>query len=258
MLAVTQVDKKVQMTWNDIGGMRALNYNTPDNSTEFSFVETAERNILGGACISFAGTNGKKHATIGDGDVSVINVASIAGQTLDGNHNIDVMTINGKPVVGTSESMSFVLDSSFDVYKQDVVHYNGAFNGKKLLYITNENNEYVVKENNELSFEGGNLSAKAFIMQSDRNLKTDIREDCFEKEMPSLHGFKWKDSSIQSYGFVAQELEEGGFAHLVTENDGIKGVDYMAALSYKVAQLERENKMLARSIAELYEKLNIK
>ena len=89
-------------------------------------------------------------------------------------------------------------------------------------------------------------------------MKTDIREDCFVREMPSLHGFKWKDSSIQSYGFIAQELEEAGFEHLVTEHNGIKGVDYMAALSYKVAQLERENKMLAQSLVNLYEKLNIK
>jgi hypothetical protein len=95
-------------------------------------------------------------------------------------------------------------------------------------------------------------------MQSDRNMKTDIREDCFAKEMPSLHGFKWKDTSVQSYGFIAQELEEEGFGHLVTEHDGIKGVDYMAALSYKVAQLEHENKMLQRSLFDLYDKLNIK
>ena len=76
--------------------------------------------------------------------------------------------------------------------------------------------------------------------------------------MPPIHGFKWIDSSIQSYGFIAQELEEAGFEHLVTERDGIKGVDYMAALSYKVAQLEHENKMLQRSWCDLYDKLNIK
>jgi hypothetical protein len=95
-------------------------------------------------------------------------------------------------------------------------------------------------------------------MQSDRNLKTDIREDCFVREMPSLHGFKWKDSSIQSYGFIAQELEEAGFEHLVTEHNGIKGVDYMAALSYKVAQLEQENEMLWDAIHDLQQKLNNK
>jgi hypothetical protein len=106
--------------------------------------------------------------------------------------------------------------------------------------------------------DGGNVRAKAFIMSSDRNLKTDVREDCFEKEMPSLHGFKWKDSSIQSYGFIAQELEEAGFEHLVTEHNGIKGVDYMAALSYKVAQLEQENEMLWDAIHDLQQKLNNK
>ena len=45
--------------------------------------------------------------------------------------------------------------------------------------------------------------ARAFAMTSDRNLKTDIREDCFSREMPAIHGFKWKDSSVQAYGFIA-------------------------------------------------------
>ena len=45
--------------------------------------------------------------------------------------------------------------------------------------------------------------ARAFAMTSDRNLKTDICEDCFSREMPAIHGFKWKDSSVQAYGFIA-------------------------------------------------------
>ena len=98
--------------------------------------------------------------------------------------------------------------------------------------------------------------AKAFAMKSDRNLKTDIREDCFDREMPSIHGFKWIDSSAQSYGFVAQELEESGFQELVYEApDGNKTVDYMAALSYKIAQLENENKRLWQEIEELKKKI---
>jgi len=102
------------------------------------------------------------------------------------------------------------------------------------------------------------MQAKAFVMSSDRNLKTDIREDCFAKELPAIHGFKWKDTSVQSYGFIAQELEEAGFDHLVINGRNGKGVDYMAALSYKVAQLERENQMLKQSISDLYDKLNNK
>ena len=98
--------------------------------------------------------------------------------------------------------------------------------------------------------------AKAFAMKSDRSLKTDIREDCFDREMPALHGFKWIDSSVQSYGFIAQELEESGFQELVHETpDGNKTVDYMAALSYKIARLENENKRLWQEIEELKKKI---
>jgi hypothetical protein len=258
MLAVTKTDDgSVEMTWNKIGGMKILKYNTPLDSSEFNFIDTAEHNILSGACISFSDTSGHQYTTVGSANVSDINIATIGGKTLDGAHNIDVMTINGKPTVGQNDSLSLVTDSSFNDYKGDVVHFtSGTPNGNSFLIIKSNGSEgYKIEEITDITISGGNLSAKAFIMSSDRNLKTDIREDCFEKEMPSLHGFKWKDSSVQSYGFIAQELEEGGFGHLVTEHDGIKGVDYMAALSYKVAQLERENEMLWDAIHDMQQKL---
>lgn len=257
MLAVTKNGSAVEMTWNEIGGMRLLNYHTPNSSAEFSFVETAEHNVLSGACVSFSG--GDRHTTIGKEGVPDINIATIGNQTLDGTHDISVMTINGKSVVGTSDVMTFVLDSSFNEYKKNLVHFNGDPNGSNMLFINrNNSDEYVITESSEITVSGGSLQAKAFVMSSDRNLKTDIREDCFAKELPAIHGFKWKDTSVQSYGFIAQELEEAGFDHLVINGRNGKGVDYMAALSYKVAQLERENQMLKQSISDLYDKLNNK
>ena len=175
------------------------------------------------------------------------------------------MSINGKAVVSTSsiDPLTVVETSVFNDYKKTLVHFNetNAVNAKLLLLNKNsETNEFFITQTNDIKVDDDNgyVIAKAFIMQSDRNLKTDIREDCFAKEMPSLHGFKWKDTSVQSYGFIAQELEEEGFGHLVTEHDGIKGVDYMAALSYKVAQLEQENEMLWNAIHDLQQKLNNK
>ena len=175
------------------------------------------------------------------------------------------MSINGKAVVSTSsiDPLTVVETSVFNDYKKTLVHFNETnADNAKLLLLNKDNttNEFFITQADDIKVDNstGQLIAKAFIMQSDRNLKTDIREDCFEKEMPSLHGFKWKDSSIQSYGFIAQEFEEAGFEHLVTEHNGIKGVDYMAALSYKVAQLEQENEMLWNAIHDLQQKLNNK
>lgn len=259
MLAVTNNNGEYAMTWNNIGGMKLKNFNTPGEEDEFSFIETAEQNILCGTCVSFSGSGGSRHAIIGYNTIADINIASIGGKTLDGTHDISVMTINGKSVVGTSDAMTFVLDNSFNEYKKNLVHFNGDPNGSNMLFINrNNSDEYVITESSEITVSGGSLQAKAFVMSSDRNLKTDIREDCFAKELPAIHGFKWKDTSVQSYGFIAQELEEAGFDHLVINGRNGKGVDYMAALSYKVAQLERENQMLKQSISDLYDKLNNK
>ena len=258
MLSVTQTG---DMTWSDIGGMKLLNYNGSEEKV-FSFVETAEHNVLKGTNISFAG--GSSHAVIGGSELRDITIASVGGQTLDGNTNIEFKKIETKEgtyeLVGSGNNIELISKTTFEEFEPKVAYKGGQYNNVAYVCTWSETGSGIATINysNQVSIEDGNVKAKVFSMQSDRNLKTDIREDCFEKEMPSIHGFKWKDSSIQSYGFIAQELEEAGFEHLVTEHNGIKGVDYMAALSYKVAQLEQENEMLWDAIHDLQQKLNNK
>ena len=257
MLSVTQTG---DMTWSDIGGMKLLNYNGSEEKV-FSFVETAEQNVLKGTNISFAG--GSSHAVIGGSELGDITIASVGGQTLDSSSDIKFKTIKTgesttHELVGAGE-IELIDKATFDAFKPTVA-YKGdeSESGNVCTMLTNSDGTVKINQSSQVTLNNGSVQAKTFIMSSDRNLKTDIRENCFALEMPPIHGFKWIDSSIQSYGFIAQELEEAGFEHLVTERNGIKGVDYMAALSYKVAQLERENKMLAQSLVNLYEKLNIK
>ena len=264
MLAVTHVENSsaVEMTWNKIGGMKLLNYHTPNSSAEFSFVDTAERNILSGVCVSFSGSS-IGYTTIGRERVSDINIKSVGGQTLSGTGNIDFKTI--KTLDGSSHDLigngtvELVDASTFNNFKSTVVYKGERREERSYICTWNEDTSSVIINYSSLvSVDNGTMQAKAFVMSSDRNLKTDIREDCFAKELPAIHGFKWKDTSVQSYGFIAQELEEAGFDHLVINGRNGKGVDYMAALSYKVAQLERENQMLKQSISDLYDKLNNK
>jgi hypothetical protein len=262
MLSVTESG---DMTWSDIGGMKLLNYNGSEEK-EFSFVETAEHNILKGTNIIFSGTDGSSHAVIGDSGLGNITIASVGGHTLDGSSNIEFKKIETKEgtyeLVGSGNNIELISKTTFEEFEPKVAYKGGQDDKDKEAYVCTWSETVsgvaTINYSNQVSIKDGNVRAKVFIMQSDRNLKTDIREDCFEKEMPSLHGFKWKDSSIQSYGFIAQELEEAGFKHLVTEHNGIKGVDYIAALSYKVAQLEQENEMLWDAIHDLQQKLNNK
>ena len=75
----------ITMSWDEMGGMKLLNFGREGSTGEFVFVETAEQNKLSGACVSFIG--GNRFTTIGPEDVKDISIASIGGCTLDGSVN---------------------------------------------------------------------------------------------------------------------------------------------------------------------------
>lgn len=100
------------------------------------------------------------------------------------------------------------------------------------------------------------IYAKQYFATSDERLKDNITV-CTQSEMPKVKEFNWKDTGSKSYGFIAQELEEAGFSELVsTDNNGLKRVDYNAALSLKVATLENENKALSDKISALEDEVS--
>ena len=75
----------ITMSWDEMGGMKLLNFGREGSTGKFEFVETAEQNKLSGACVSFIG--GNRFTTIGPEDVKDISIASIGGCTLDGSVN---------------------------------------------------------------------------------------------------------------------------------------------------------------------------
>lgn len=98
----------------------------------------------------------------------------------------------------------------------------------------------------------GAMYAQSFYASSDERLKTEIQTIEIENDVPDIKKFVWKDSSTISYGFIAQELEKAGYPEIVSEDDnGFKKVDYNAALSLKIASIQKENEELKNKILDL-------
>ena len=125
---------------------------------------------------------------------------------------------------------------------------NGTYKG-----ITVSNND--ANANYELMFHsGGNLYgtsgvycnpsndslyASSFYETSDISLKTDIVPILTSENSPVIKKFTWKENGNKTYGFIAQELEEQGYNELISvRDDGVKTVNYTAALALTVAKLQ--------------------
>jgi hypothetical protein len=98
----------------------------------------------------------------------------------------------------------------------------------------------------------GTLSSTIFNSLSDENKKTNISkiENATDilKEINSVE-FNWKDNGEKSAGVIAQELEKI-LPWLVSENEGIKSVNYSGLIAYLI----QSNKELADRIEKLENK----
>lgn len=83
------------------------------------------------------------------------------------------------------------------------------------------------------------LYASSFYETSDISLKTDIESILTSENSPIIKKFTWKENGNKTYGFIAQELEEQGYNELISvRDDGVKTVNYTAALALTVAKLQ--------------------
>ena len=99
------------------------------------------------------------------------------------------------------------------------------------------------------------LYATNFYTTSDRNAKTNIKEIEGSDNCPTVKQFDWKENGNKSYGFIAQELEEQGYTELVdTDDNGMKTVNYNAALSLVIGKMQAKIEELEKKILELENK----
>ena len=98
----------------------------------------------------------------------------------------------------------------------------------------------------------GSMYAMQYFASSDKRLKTNISEVTDTITLPTIKEFDFIDTSVHSYGYIAQELEACGHEELVsTDSSGYKKVDYNAAHSLHIAKLEKENADLKNRIEKL-------
>lgn len=98
----------------------------------------------------------------------------------------------------------------------------------------------------------GTMYAVQYFASSDKRLKTNISEVSDAITLPTIKEFDFIDTSVHSYGYIAQELEACGHEELVsTDSSGYKKVDYNAAHSLHIAKLEKENADLKNRIEKL-------
>lgn len=82
----------------------------------------------------------------------------------------------------------------------------------------------------------GTLFSVQFQSLSDEKVKTNVETIAGAVDtVKSLRGveFDWRDSGLRSSGVIAQEIERV-LPHLVTEENGVKSVNYMGVIGYLI------------------------
>ena len=136
---------------------------------------------------------------------------------------------------------------SFDrnTYNNDSLLFQipGMHVGDRKMYLTNNRGL-------TLNF-GAVYTPSGFYEESDINLKTNIKPIDFTNNI-ELVSFNWKKDGKQSYGVIAQQVEEC-YPELVStdESTGYKSVNYDAVLIIKCAQLENRIKQLEKELEDL-------
>lgn len=102
-------------------------------------------------------------------------------------------------------------------------------------------------DGNNVNLVNGQMFASAFNANSDINLKKNIEplNNCMNKiDKIDVYQYEWKKTSEQSFGVIAQQLEEIGLKHIVKENNGIKSVNYNELLSILIGAVKELNKKI--------------
>lgn len=141
--------------------------------------------------------------------------------------------------------------------KQDVLSFDwNTYNSDSLLFQipgthVDDRKMYLTSSRGLTLNFGAVYAPYGFYEESDINLKTNIKPIDFTNNI-ELVSFNWKKDGKQSYGVIAQQVEQY-YPELVStdESTGYKSVNYDAVLIIKCAQLENRIKQLEKELEDL-------
>ncbi len=194
-------------------------------------------------------------------DPSIIYVKTINNVPLlnDSSSNIECVKINGIPVINSSTDFHLVNDGSL---------WTELNNGNNIIsyeqqkrFITNvfidetgegdqRSAQIKFEFDSDVYVKEGQLYARKVFMASDEKLKTNITDAPYDIKLPELKEFVWKDTSVKSYGVIAQDVENIGLNELVNDNGEKKSVDYIPLLCLMIKNLQKR-------VESLEEQLNL-
>lgn len=184
-------------------------------------------------------------------DLKTINGKSLLTNTQ--NEDIALLTMeNIKNLVSVQYLDNTIKDQQYKIFGATVSQIRQLNTPREAATSNVTEGEATISYYEGLYYRGnGNLYASGYYGTSDERLKRDIKPISPDLPKLNIREFVWNDSSVKSYGFIAQDIEKD-FPELVdTGDDGFKRVSYNAALSLKVAQLENEIESLKSLIKEM-------
>ena len=171
-----------------------------------------------------------------------------------GETDIKFKTVGGKTLLaGTDTDIDVVLqdDAVYNKLKGSVAdnEANGSVCGK----ISFDPSTGWSQLKSRVTFAGDALSAGAFYMTSDEQLKENITQLDDDRELPKFVSFNYKEGDQKThYGVIAQDVIKCGYSELTSKTpDGYLTVDYTQLLCLAVARLQKENDDLKKRVEML-------
>lgn len=171
-----------------------------------------------------------------------------------GETDIKFKTVGGKTLLAGT-------DTDIDVVLQDDAVYNklkgsvadAATSGNVCGKISFDPNTGWSQLKSDVTFDGATLSAAAFYMTSDEQLKENITQLDDDRELPKFVSFNYKEGDQKThYGVIAQDVIKCGYSELTSKTpDGYLTVDYTQLLCLAVARLQKENDDLKKRVEML-------
>ena len=181
------------MEWMTLGHLDVQNFGSDGRTKQISYIQDS---AITASRIYFE--SGETYPVLSDTETTVKVTSLKSGSetvTLDANTDttVNLATINGDTILNNT-NIELPTHDDVDASINNKIKKGSASN-VAAIHIDDDNDTFEFTQT-EVTIVNSIVYARAFSMSSDRDLKTDIREDCFSREMPDIHGFKWKDSSV--------------------------------------------------------------